>query len=117
MKRSFRRFVLSEWRGLPQPEEEPDRCESLSDILKRILPKLGLKDRLDEQEIQDAWQEIVGDFLAAHAKPSGLKNGTLLIQVVQASVRYELETVWKAKILKRLQERFGAKKIREVRFR
>lgn len=117
MKRSFRRFVLSEWRGLPEPSDEPDRCESLSNILKTILPKLGLKDRLDEQEIQDAWQGIVGDFLAAHAKPSALKNGTLVIQVIQSSVRYELETQWKAKILKRLQERFGARKIREVRFR
>ncbi|HEY5793004.1 MAG TPA: DUF721 domain-containing protein [Chthoniobacterales bacterium] len=117
MKRSFRSFVLSEWRGLPQPDGEPDRCVPISEVLKQILPKLGLKDRLDEQEIQDAWHEIVGDFLANHAKPSGLKHGVLLIQVIQASVRYELETVWKAKILLRLQERFGAKKIREVKFR
>ena len=117
MKPSFRRFVLSEWRGLPQPNDEPDRCESIGDVLKILLPKLGLKDRVDEQEVQDAWKEIVGDFLATHAKPSGLKSGTLMIQVVQSSVRYELETVWKAKILQRLQERFGAKKIREVKFR
>lgn len=117
MKSSFRNFVLSEWRGLPQPSDEPDRCENIADVLKRILPKLGLKDRLDEQDVADAWHEIVGEFLAGHAKPAGLKNGVILIQVLQPAVRYELETVWKAKILSRLQERFGAKKIREVRFR
>jgi hypothetical protein len=41
----------------------------------------------------------------------------LTIQVLQPSVRYELERNWKAEILQKLQTRFGKKVIREVKFR
>ena len=86
-------------------------------LLQKILPKLGLGDRLSEQQILAAWREVVGDFLSQHSVPVGLSGGTLTIQVVQPSVRYELDRSWKREILEKLQERFGRKVVREVRFR
>jgi hypothetical protein len=41
----------------------------------------------------------------------------LSIQVLQPSVRYELERNWKNEILAKLQARFGKKAIREIKFR
>lgn len=114
---SFRRKVIADWRGLPEPPVKPERCFSVALLLEKVMPKLGLKDRLSETQIFDAWREIVGDFLAQHSVPSGLSGGVLTVQVLQPSVRYELDRTWKPQILAKLQTRFGARIVREIRFR
>ncbi len=113
----FRRRALAEWRGLPEPPDKPDRCLAVGALLEKILPKLGLKDRLSEQQIMEAWRDIVGDFLARHSLPVSLSSGILTVQVLQPSVRYELDRTWKREVLTKLQARFGARVVREVRFR
>ena len=113
----IRRRVLEDWRGLPDIPEKPDRCVAAADALKKLLPKLGITERLNEKEVQDAWRDIVGEFLAAHSVPASMKDGILLVQVLQPTVRYELDRTWKPEILKKLQARFGAKTVKEVRFR
>jgi len=114
---ALRRRILSEWRGLPAPDPRPDRCVSVSDALGKLIPKLGLSERITEQEIQSAWRTIVGDFLAGHSTPSALEGGMLSVQVVQSTVRYELDRVWKPRILEKLQAQFGPRAVREIRFR
>ena len=59
----IRKRVLEDWRGLPEQPLRPERCVLAADALKRLIHKLGLTERLSEQEIQAAWREIVGDFL------------------------------------------------------
>ena len=89
----------------------------MAELLQKVMPKLGLGERLGEQQVSAAWREVVGDFLATHSLPVGLSGGVLTVQVVQPSVRYELDRTWKRDILTKLQERFGKKVVREVRFR
>lgn len=114
---SLRRQVIAEWRGIDEPRDRPERCQSVSGVLSKLLPKLGLSERLSEQQITEAWIEIVGEFLARHSQPAGLAAGVLSVQVLQPSVRFELERNWKGKILARLQEKFGRRTIKEIRFR
>ena len=85
--------------------------------MQKVMPKLGLGERLGEQQVTAAWRDVVGDFLATHSLPVGLSAGVLTVQVVQPSVRYELDRNWKRDILTKLQERFGKKIVRDVRFR
>lgn len=113
----IRKRILEEWRGLPEETEKPERCVLVSDALKKLLPKLGLNERLNEQEVQATWKEIVGDFLAEHSVPISMKQGILIVQVLQPTVRYELDRTWKPEILRKLKAKFGAKTVREVRFR
>jgi predicted nucleic acid-binding Zn ribbon protein len=113
----LRARVLAEWRGLEEPLLRKDRCAAVGDILQKLMPRLGLGERLGEEQVKQAWSGIVGDFLASHASPVGLSAGVLSIQVLQPSVRYELERNWKSEILAKLQARFGKKAIREIRFR
>jgi len=114
---TLRARVLAEWRGLEEPFERRERCAPVGDILEKLMPRLGLGERLGEEQIKQAWSGIVGDFLASHASPAGLSGGVLSIQVLQTSVRYELERNWKNEILAKLQARFGKKTIREIEFR
>jgi predicted nucleic acid-binding Zn ribbon protein len=81
------------------------------------MKDLGLKDRLSESQITRAWRDIVGDFIAGHSAPSRLHDGVLIVAVLQPTVQFELERVWKIEILKKLKTRFGARTIRDIRFR
>lgn len=112
----LRARALQEWRGLPEASVKLDRSRSVGKILEKLLPSLGLHERLEETAVLQAWQEIAGDFFAQHSTPLRLKAGVLQIQVFQPSVRYELDRTWKSKFLAKLQKRFGKKIIREIRF-
>lgn len=107
--------VLEEWRGLPS-ESRPDRAAIISDVLGKLLPKLGIETRIKEADILAAWSGIVGDFIAQHSQPDRLDKGILHIRVIQSSVRYELDRVWKPEIIRKLRERFGERTIRDIKF-
>jgi predicted nucleic acid-binding Zn ribbon protein len=117
MNSALRATVIQEWRGLPQPLPRRDRWQQSSDLLPALMQKLGLKERLRETEVIEAWSSIVGEFIAAHSAPVALREGTLCVRVLQPSLHYELEQIAKAQILRKLKQRFGTKTIRDLRFR
>ncbi len=88
----------------------------LGDVLGKLLPKLGIATRIQEADILAAWSGIVGDFIAQHSQPERLVSGTLHIRVMQPSVHYELDRVWKPEIIRKLRAQFGEHTIRDIRF-
>jgi predicted nucleic acid-binding Zn ribbon protein len=116
MTKSLRRLVLQEWRGLPE-NDRPDRTVAAADAVQALISRLGLTERIDEGEILAAWREVVGDFIAAHSTPVRLVDGILHVQVLQPSVRYELDRTWRPEILKKLRAQFGQKTVKDLRFR
>ena len=113
----LRERILAEWRGLREPPSRPDRAQPVALLLEKVMRNLGLSERLNEAQILGAWKEVVGDFIASHSCPSRLRDGVLYVQVIQPTVHYELDRIWKPQIVKKLKARFGAKVIREVKFR
>ena len=81
------------------------------------MQKLGLKERLQESEILAAWKSLVGEFIAAHSCPVALRDGILYVHVLQPALHYELERVTKPEIVRKLKQRFGARTVRDLRFR
>jgi len=117
MSPSLRATVIQEWRGLVEKRRRPDKWETPGVLLPKLMQRLGLKERLRESEVIDAWSKIVGEFIAMHSAPVALRDGILYVRVLQPALHYELEQVSKIEILRKLKKRFGAKTIREVRFR
>jgi predicted nucleic acid-binding Zn ribbon protein len=117
MNSSLRAAVISEWRGLPDKKARPDHWEAPAELLPKLMQRLGLKERLHETEVIDAWSKIVGDFIAAHSAPVALREGILYVRVLQPALHYDLEQVSKIDVLRRLKQRFGTKTIRDIRFR
>jgi len=117
MNAALRAAVIAEWRGLPQKKIQSDRWQSPSELMPRLMQRLGLRERLRETEVIDAWSKIVGDFIAAHSTPVALREGILYIRVLQPALHYELEQISKPEILRKLKQRFGPKTIRDIRFR
>ena len=117
MNAALRAAVISEWRGLPEPKPRGDRYQSTSDVLPKIMQRLGLRERLHEAEVMEAWHHIVGEFIAVHSAPVALREGVLYVRVLQPALHYELDQVSKIDILRKLKQRFGTKVIRDIRFR
>jgi len=117
MPLSLRERVIAEWRGPTEPKQRPDSWRTASELLPKLMQKLGLRERLHEKDVMEAWSEIVGDFIAAHSAPMSLRDGTLYVRVLQPALHYELEQISKTEILRKLKKRFGARTIRDVRFR
>jgi len=117
MNASLRAHVITEWRGLPEKTVTRDRWAVPTDVLPKLMQRLGLRERLHETEVMDAWGKIVGEFIAAHSAPVALREGVLYVRVLQPALHYEIEQVSKIDILRKLKQRFGGKVIRDVRFR
>jgi len=117
MNRSLRAAVIAEWRGVPKRKTRPDRWQSPAEVMPKLMQRLGLRERLHETEVIDAWSKIVGEFIAAHSAPVALRDGILYVRVLQPALHYELEQISKSEILRKLKRRFGGKTIRDVRFR
>ena len=117
MNSDLRSIAIAEWRGLPEPKQRADRFQSTSDVLPKIMQRLGLRERLHEVEVMEAWHNIVGEFIAAHSAPVALREGILYVRVLQPTLHYELDQVSKIDILRKLKRRFGTKVIRDIRFR
>lgn len=109
--------MISEWRGLPDRKAKADRWHAPGDLLPKLMQQLGLKERLHESEVIEAWTQIVGDFIAAHSAPVSLREGVLYVRVLQPSLHYQFEQISKPEILRKLKQRFGAKTIKQIRFR
>jgi predicted nucleic acid-binding Zn ribbon protein len=117
MNPSLRAAVIAEWRGLPERKIRPDRWQAPADVLPKLMQRMGLRERLHETEVIEAWSKIVGEFIAAHSTPVALREGVLYVRVLQPALHYELEQVSKIEILRKLKKRFGTKTIRDLRFR
>jgi predicted nucleic acid-binding Zn ribbon protein len=117
MSPTLRAAVIAEWRGLPEKIPGSDRWRAPADLLPKLMRRLGLKERLQEDEITEAWSKIVGEFIAAHSVPVALREGVLFVRVLQPALHYELEQISKSDILRKLKQRFGGRVIRDVRFR
>ena len=113
----LRARVLAEWRGLPEVPFARDTARPIGDPLAKVMKSLGLSERLHEEEVFHAWREIVGDFFAKHSSPHRLKEGVLYVHVLQPTVHFELERVWRRDILVKLKKRFGPRVVRDMRFR
>jgi predicted nucleic acid-binding Zn ribbon protein len=117
MSPSLRAAVIAEWRGLPERKSRVDRWQSPAELVPKLMQRLGLRERLHETEVIDAWGKIVGEFIAAHSAPVALREGVLYVRVLQPALHYELEQISKSEILRKLKQRFGSRTIRDVRFR
>ena len=107
MNKTLRAIAIAEWRGLPEWKMRSDRWQSPADLVPKLMQRLGLRERVHETEVIDAWSKIVGEFIAAHSAPVALRDGVLYVRVLQPALHYELEQISKLEILRKLKKRFG----------
>lgn len=115
-KRPSRDRAIAEWRGYWEPQDVSKFEQTFEDAVGKTIKGLGLENRFNQEQVFDAWNDLVDSFVAQNSQPIALERKVLSIQVLHSTVFYELERM-RGKILQRMQERFGKENIRDVRFR
>ena len=118
--RDARGDALTEWRGVdlaPLEKAKALAARSAGDVLQGVVNKLGLDRRRSEAEVFKAWDHLVDPTVALHAKPVGLRNGTLFIAVDSSVWLDEIVRYRRREIVTRLQQAFGRDLVAKVSFR
>ena len=55
---------------------------TLGEILGRYLEQSGLRPRIREQKVLDAWNQLVGEAIAEVTQPVRVRNRSLLVKVI-----------------------------------
>ena len=117
---SARQKVLAQWRGVDWSAEEKARrpsAQSTGEIMPKVLKGLGLDRRQAEAEILKVWNHQLDPNITAHARPTGLRNGTLFVTVDSNVWLDEIVRYRRQEILERLQNSFGRDLVARISFR
>jgi predicted nucleic acid-binding Zn ribbon protein len=119
-RRTARDVALAEWRGADWSAEERARAvgaRAAAELVPRVVKELNLDRRRGEAEVLKAWAALVDPAVAAHARPTGIRRGTLMVAVDSSAWLAEIVRFRQAEILRRLQEAFGAAAVQRLSFR
>ena len=90
--------------------------EPIGEMLTPFLERLGLARPDTAARITTEWVELAGEPWATRARPTGLRSGELLVEVVDAAtvslLRYQT-----GELLRRLDEKLGEGTVEVVRLR
>ncbi len=87
----------------------------IGELLKKTLQSAGIAEKVDRQAAVAFWEEIVGPKLAEKTKALRVENDILKVKVVSSPWRNEL-VFFKEDILKKIAERIGDDKIKDIIF-
>lgn len=117
---SNKESILAQWR-----QEEPQSWEkqniqgikSIQDLVESVTDKFQLEKKRNDSEVFLVWKEVIEPRIAEHAKPVGLRNGTLFVVVDSPVWLEEIVRFHRASILKSIQSAFSASEIKKISFR
>jgi predicted nucleic acid-binding Zn ribbon protein len=87
--------------------------QSLKEVLNELIDSLHVGDKINELQISESWEKIMGKLIARHTVSLFLKNKTLYITLNSAALRQELSYA-KAKMIKMLNKELGSKLIEDI---
>jgi predicted nucleic acid-binding Zn ribbon protein len=117
---SARQKALAQWRRWDWSAEETalrPSARAAGEIMPKVLAGLGLERRQAETEILKVWRHQLDPNIAAHAQPTGLRNGTLFVSVDSNVWLDEIVRYRRREILERLQNSFGRDLVARISFR
>ena len=89
----------------------------IDNVLNKVVKKLKIQDRVDEETIKSNWSQLVGDQLSRHTKPSHIRKKCLYVSVDSSVWLHQLSFIDKGAILQKLTLTVGPDKIKDISFR
>ncbi len=99
-----------------QPPAEDAGALPLAALIPEALKGMKLAAHAQVAQIAAAWPDIVGPQLAGNTRPAHLENKILLVYVSHPAWIMELRGPMTGEILRRLQAKFGAGDLKNLRF-
>ncbi len=106
------RFQLND----PDPAP-PGSAAPIRQAILEVFSRLESDEHALWRQLEQEWENLAGTPIARHARPTRLERNTLTVAVDSAVWRNELIRYERGPLLARLQERYGADRIKEIRFR
>jgi predicted nucleic acid-binding Zn ribbon protein len=89
---------------------------SIGAALPKTLTSLGISRRTREAQAIWLWPQVVGEHLARETHALKLGGGTLLVTASSPALAHQLH-LERSMLIDRLNERIGARAVREILFR
>lgn len=86
---------------------------SLGDALKEFLGQGKLKRGMDQINVRDCWNKMMGPAIARYTQDIRLESGTLYVRLSSSVLREEL-SYGKQKIISMLNEELGTEMIKKL---
>ena len=112
--------MLAQWHGVdlaPLEAAQAVRARKASTIIPKVLTDYRIDTRRGEIEIVKVWNSLIDPNIVAHAQPTGLRKGTLFVNVDSSVWLSEIVRYRRKEILDRLQHSFGKEVIQKISYR
>lgn len=86
---------------------------TLGEMIKAFYHDNNRDGALDEQRILDSWQDVAGEFVAAHTLKTNIKNGVLYVKVDADSLKHELMYA-KSMLVKKLNSKVDNEILKDI---
>ncbi|MBK9290375.1 MAG: DUF721 domain-containing protein [Bacteroidetes bacterium] len=87
--------------------------QPLGEVIEELLRRYNLKDQWDAARVVQAWESIVGSYIASHTTDIHLQNGVLFVYLDSDALRNELLYA-KTLLISKLNEVAGYKIVEDV---
>lgn len=91
--------------------------EAIGEVLSRLFTSRGWGRRQGRLQLEQAWQEVVGEEYAPFTQVGSLRRGVLEVIVGNAVLLQELSHFHKRRILEGMRKRLPGTPIHDLRFR
>lgn len=88
----------------------------LDKVVAAVIEELGMDRQQTHLEILKVWNGVLDPNVVTHARPTGLRHGTLFVTVDNHVWLAEIVRYRRREILERMQHSFGPDLIRRVSF-
>ncbi|MFL9830993.1 DUF721 domain-containing protein [Flavobacterium sp. ST-87] len=86
---------------------------TVGDVLKQIIQVNKLQSGMDEVNVKEAWQNLMGNGVNSYTRNVVLKNSTLYVELTSSVLREELSH-GKSKIIRMINEELRRDVVKDV---
>ena len=97
-------------------KKQKAKFEHIGSIISDVLKTYRRESDAELVKVWQVWDEIVGDVIAANARPAAFKGKILLVHVSSSTWIHELQFLKKEMIAK-LNDTFGKASIDDLKFK
>jgi len=87
---------------------------SVKDVLQEMIQENKLQKGIDQVNVKEAWQFVMGNGVSSYTESVELKNNVLVVRLSSSTLREEL-SYGKEKIIKMMNESLGKVIINKVK--
>ena len=86
---------------------------TIGDLLNKMLKSCNIEGKVQETDLRQNWEKLMGSMIERHTRNLAIKNGKLYLQVDSAVLRQEL-SYGKSLILEKVNDFYGKEIVKDV---